>query len=101
MAPAPTAASAARSSASQSTKTPVKGRLSASTPRKSGEKATCSNGTTRSTTSRVERIRQQTGVGYVGLNVSEDDLEAVSDGDQRSIVWFDIGDWLLQGLDSR
>ncbi|CAO1632469.1 unnamed protein product [Parajaminaea phylloscopi] len=44
--------------------------------------------------SRVEQVRRATGVGYVGLNVSEHDLEKTDPSDDRAIVWFDIDNTL-------
>lgn len=43
--------------------------------------------------SRVEQIRRTKGVGYIGLNVSEQDLENWDPNDDRAIVWFDIGEY--------
>ncbi|CAO1623991.1 unnamed protein product [Sympodiomycopsis kandeliae] len=44
--------------------------------------------------SRVERVRRRTGVGYVGLRISEKDLEQHDEKDNRGIVWFDIDNTL-------
>lgn len=44
--------------------------------------------------SRVEQVRRRTGVGYVGLNVSAQDLENQDHSDTRGIVWFDIDNTL-------
>lgn len=32
------------------------------------------------------------GVGYAGLQVSEEDMEETDESDDRAIVWFDIGE---------
>lgn len=44
------------------------------------------------------------GVGYAGLQVSEEDMEETDESDDRAIVWFDIGETLtpktMQRLDA-
>lgn len=44
--------------------------------------------------SRVEKVRRRTGVGYVGLNISAEDLETRDLSETRGIVWFDIDNTL-------